>query len=163
MKLEEQVCSLELAKKLKELGIKQNKSHYCWNKQQYGSYLLGNNPNYNSNIIDECVSAFTVAELGEILPNCVLKPNSAPFDNYCLTIRKFISVDEKMKHTNNFVINYECDSTETTGADAWITRKLTRKFTMSFYDPNLANAMAKILIFLIEDKLLEVSSLHKDI
>jgi hypothetical protein len=78
MKLENQVVSLELAKKLKELGVKQE-SYFWWypEHQQLLSdntlstvptmlvdrnYRRGTSPN------GDFVSAFTVAELGEMLP-----------------------------------------------------------------------------------------------
>ena len=80
MKLEQQVCNLELSKKLKELGVKQESIFY-WRLDdsrlfqgefyedniQYGitfcydSSLGSLNP-------DTHISAFTVAELGEMLP-----------------------------------------------------------------------------------------------
>jgi hypothetical protein len=45
MKLEQQVCSLELAKRLNELGVKQN----FWNHSQVGHdwYLTYNIPSFN--------------------------------------------------------------------------------------------------------------------
>lgn len=68
MKLENQVCSLDLAKRLRELGVKQE-SYFYW--MEYGNpHLL---PGKDSSIFYEKtwrkrVSAFTVAELGEMLP-----------------------------------------------------------------------------------------------
>lgn len=58
MKLEQQVCSLEYARKLKELGVKQA-SVWWWFKGE----LYKDTPDYKCSI-----SAFTVAELGEMLP-----------------------------------------------------------------------------------------------
>lgn len=60
MKLEDQVVSLELAKKLRELGVKQESAFYWdsdsemqqWSVRRYRGFY----------------SAFTVAELGEMLP-----------------------------------------------------------------------------------------------
>lgn len=70
MKLEDQCVSLELAKKLKELGVKQ-KSLFCW-------YWLGLTERKYELELSNAVacpfaSAFTVAELGEMLPNTVPK------------------------------------------------------------------------------------------
>lgn len=76
MKLEDQVCSLELAKRLKELGVKQE-SYFIWfdGKKPYvterawigcrrcGAILNGIKP---PRTIAE-YAAFTVAELGEIM------------------------------------------------------------------------------------------------
>jgi hypothetical protein len=79
MKLEYQVCSLELAKRLKELGVKQE-SEFQW---------VNNDPSrtdalaiyvYHNDFIQEhgaessvVCSAFTVAELLNILLECGLK------------------------------------------------------------------------------------------
>lgn len=70
MKLEDQVVSLELAKRLKELGVKQE-SVFHWNEYDTDDeggefkldYMKFNIPAY------ETYSAFTVAELGEMLPS----------------------------------------------------------------------------------------------
>ena len=148
MNIEDQVCSLELSKRLRELNIEQDSIFY-WIKSNNpkSDYHIAVTSGYCKNLHNEKISAFTVAELGVMLPNCINKPDQSPFDNYRLVIRKFISVDEDMTTTNNFIVNYECDTTEVDGADAWITRKLG----MNFYDKNLANAMAKMLIYLIEN------------
>src|SRR5213080_1394008 len=66
MRLEEQVTSLELAKKLKELGVPQE-SLYYWYTSEFGEPHIEHKP--SNNVRDwESVSAFTVAELGEMLP-----------------------------------------------------------------------------------------------
>lgn len=64
MKLEQQVCSPELAKKLKELRVKQI-SHFVWSKKiDHEDWTLGTV--WNGAMYEE-YSAFTVAELGELL------------------------------------------------------------------------------------------------
>jgi hypothetical protein len=79
MTLESQVCSLELAKKLKELGLKQN-SYYFWKTYPDSvinngePYLVAYNSRYMTSKGRIEGSAFTVAELGEMLP--------APAGNY---------------------------------------------------------------------------------
>jgi len=68
MRLEDQVVSLELAKKLKELGIDQEAGcGFYWHKDKLvfahsecGNHAIGDWNNY--------IAAFTVAELGEMLP-----------------------------------------------------------------------------------------------
>ena len=74
MNLEQQVCSLELAKKLKELGVKQD-SIFDWvfgfdaNKGKKDYFLWLMSPYNRENLKwPEQYSAFTVAELGEMLP-----------------------------------------------------------------------------------------------
>jgi hypothetical protein len=74
MKLENQVCSLELAKKLKELGVKQESLFYWvrhWNEGKWVDklfYLKDEDDKVNS-----FTSAFTVAELGEMLTKQQIK------------------------------------------------------------------------------------------
>lgn len=78
MKLESQVCSLELARNLKELGVRQE-SLFAW--YQKGSYFSGDKhyeaeaPYVDNNYGEPndfpqklLCAAFTVAELGEMLP-----------------------------------------------------------------------------------------------
>jgi hypothetical protein len=61
MELEKQICSLELAKKLKELGVKQD-SLFWWVNGRGRMEL------HDKHTDSDSVSAFTVAELGEMLP-----------------------------------------------------------------------------------------------
>jgi hypothetical protein len=75
MKLEEQVCSLELAKRIKELGVKQG-SFFIHFAKSVGDGFGGKSQLWKivdgRSIPHPCVnehySAFTVAELGEMLP-----------------------------------------------------------------------------------------------
>lgn len=60
MKLEDQVASLDLCKKLKKFGVKQN-SVFSWQKN--GDLLYPRDPNRNP-YAD--FSAFSVAELGQL-------------------------------------------------------------------------------------------------
>ena len=69
MELSEQVVSLELAKKLKELGVEQ-KSLFYWYKFLSGEeFQIQNRIDIKNSLVikEETYSAFTVAELGEIL------------------------------------------------------------------------------------------------
>lgn len=68
MELSKQVCSLELAKKLKELGVKQE-SHFWHVQDTLGNYNIWSvKPNSFSQPGADFYAAFTVAELGEMLP-----------------------------------------------------------------------------------------------
>lgn len=70
MKLEQQVISLQLAKRLKELGVKQESCFWYW-EDAYGivkSSRLENHQPRNPQGGWNSYAAFTVAELGEMLP-----------------------------------------------------------------------------------------------
>jgi hypothetical protein len=69
MTLEQQVVSLELARKLKELGMKQESLFYWLDMRDsnWKSWILDNaTPEQLRLFPEQYVSAFTVAELGEI-------------------------------------------------------------------------------------------------
>lgn len=151
-----QVCSLELAQKLLSLGVNED-SIFCYlNIDGEGKYYLYHEYSMPESFEyeDDPIQAYTAAELGEMIPFAISKPDEVPFDNYRLIITKFISVDDKMNEMNNFIINYECDTMEGHKENPWLTRKLDT----TIYDPNLANAMAKMLIYLIENNLIELKN-----
>lgn len=71
MQIKDQVVSLELAKKLKELGVKQGESLFHWLSRPWGKepFLYKfDEPGDAKKDDKDCWSAFTVAELGEMLP-----------------------------------------------------------------------------------------------
>ena len=74
MKLQGQVCNLELSKKLKDLGCKQESLFY-WIKPtdngKHSPYILlyKDEVCWDISCGHEPISAYTVAELGEILPD----------------------------------------------------------------------------------------------
>ncbi len=69
MELKQQVVSLELAKKLKELGVKQDSLFFYDGLN--GDFELCCLVNNSDNITESDVSAFTVADLGDMLPTSV--------------------------------------------------------------------------------------------
>ncbi|MFP5263718.1 MAG: hypothetical protein ACLGJB_17700 [Blastocatellia bacterium] len=119
MTLEQQVTSLELSKKLKELGVKQDSLFY-WvdGKLEYINEVGG------INIAKDDVSAFTVAELGEMLP-AVVDGDLAP--------RWFKTFS-----------HYFCDYTDDN--KTWL-------LPQPFIYPKEADARAKMLTYLIENNL----------
>jgi len=112
MKLENQVCSLELAKQLKELGVKQESLFWWWNDGIYHYTLL------DGVEIEDAISAFTVAELGEMLPNDFISGTDSWGHYCCWSESNVIIVDD--------VFNADTE----------------------------ANARAKMLIYLLENNLL---------
>ncbi len=128
MKLEDQVCSLELAKRLKELGVKQNSLFY-WRDSLYnqGVFIpekILYNPNTfheNAVTIYEYYSAFTVSELMMMLP-VMTDITKRSNDYHC---RYFYENSTKIDHS---------------------------------FDIKSADCLAKMLIHLLENKLMELPS-----
>lgn len=126
MKLEKQVCSWEPAKLLKELGVKQDSLWY-WNIYITGKEILSQGKQYEDELaldgsyIKYSCSAYTVAELGEMLPDWV---------------------DFTQKHYNS------------TSKRTWY-RCYTKEGMMWVDEDKEADARAKMLIWLIENKLIE--------
>lgn len=132
MKLEQQVVSLEVAQRLKELGVKQE-SLFHWTRSHTrksgelkadSKYYLAFNKN-KKHFSDYEFSAFTVAELGEMLPD------------YCQTVT--------MEESSRTQGKYKCyDST----VENWTMRDI------KFYADTEADARGKMLIYLLENKLI---------
>lgn len=126
MKIEDQVCSLELAKKLKELGVKQE-SLFWWQvdidghaELNFGKTLT----NYGVKV-EAHYSAFTVAELGEMLPG---------------NISGLYFVTQKGLMGNSWYVEA---LTVVGHSEVWLAIAKTE-----------ADARAKCLIYLIENKLI---------
>lgn len=138
MKLEDQVCSLELSKKLKELGVKQESLFY-W--QQTYSEMKGGQTASGFEITQKkteskkgmrCFSAFTVAELGEMLPMCIKKDGKEHYFDMGI-----ISEDIRDHSNRKYYIRIEefsFDGLKTADTEA--------------------NTRASMLIYLLENKLI---------
>lgn len=128
MKLEEQVCSVEYAQRLKEVGIHQVSLFY-W------QYFLG----HNFIILDaataatyttETYSAFSVGEIGELL-------------RVFIRNRQLAILKEYSYHENNY---YWSVTYIDTSQDLRLQSQFKR-----FCEENMANALAKMLIYLLEN------------
>lgn len=123
MKIEDQVCSLELAKKLKELGVKQDSLLYWLAPKNPNSkkWFLSMKGGFNEIYNHDSISAFTASELGEILPSAIKQ-------YYWLKIINWYEFELSYIDDNNHVIAQIQDDIE-------------------------VNARAKMLIYLIENGL----------
>ena len=143
MKLEDQVVSRELAMRLKELGVKQE-SFFVWSvanlssmtaevtTQMYASSIHGNGV--------DC-SAFTVAELGEMLPREVNVP---------------LSSGKKRKYSHR--VTYSIYGNESPHGNYRVgLNHGTAIFQYSEYAGTEADARAKMLLYLLENKLISFS------
>lgn len=136
MKLENQVCSLELAKRLKELGVKQDSCFY-WGIND--DIFQPTEPDTNKYVV---CSAFTVAELVELSPPTYSDGEmgfniSKGTEGYMVSHYDF----------ENETTEYEENSDED---DRAIIHDLC------FEDVVLPNALAKMLCYLLENKLIEL-------
>ena len=122
MNLEQQVCSLELAKRLKELGVPQKSLfHHYHTDKGYWSILYGQLSKKDST---ERYSAYSSAELGEILPK-VIVVNAIEY-----------GLMQIFNGLNKWRIFYGT---------------LNDSLDFSHYDKTEANAGAKMLIYLLEN------------
>lgn len=144
MKLENQVCSLALARKLKKLGVKQEGLYYysiigCLHcKSPYTlPQLLTRENNKNC-------SAFTVAELGRMLPKYLMG----------MWIKDWYMDSYKTKHNKDkhTVLELTChkDYIGYNAVNEWCPTKI-----QVFNEKTEANARAKMLIYLLENKLIK--------
>jgi hypothetical protein len=150
MKLKDQVCSLEPAKELQKLGVKQE-SYFWWVQQvkeipprdvhflpryepldadEPKSWVLLDRKSQHGG---ESISAFTVAELGEMLPLDVNIPTASGKkrkDNHRVTFAHWSQ-------------GWKCG-----------LNHLTAHFHMKIVEETEANARAKMLTYLLEKNLL---------
>jgi len=162
MNLESQVCSLEYAKRLKELNVKQesiiywekcpeNKNEFIlsfieWHDKESGEWgdchLLENQEHY---------SAFTVSELMDLLPHRITTKENEPYSSYRLRIEKSIWYKniESLNFVYIYIVNYYCDTTSE--VMDWTYVALTK----NVHDENPANALAKMFIHLLENGLIK--------
>lgn len=140
MELENQFSSLELAKKLKELGVPQKAFAY-WKlvDKEDDRYEL----HYHGLFTGKSYAAFTASELGEILPATLVDKLN---DGY----RKW----------------FECSKTKCD--DIGVCWKVSYRLPFipddeqnfaCFYEKTEADARAKILIYLIKNNLLDPKKL----
>ena len=144
MKLEQQVCSLELAKRLKELGVNQD-SLYIWTTRTEPATLWSFD-RYEEHFGDDIgsgydeFSAFTVAELGEMLPKDLYIPykgNSGKKRKYPQHPHCFFGSGE----------GHQCQLNYTGGnSQEYISHQADTE----------ANVRAKMLIYLIENNLIKI-------
>jgi len=132
MKIEQQVVSLELAKKLKELGVKQE-SVFAYQGQQIVSL-----PSLSPHEWAKCIPAFTVAELGEMLPKAIkkLSVQGVPQKSDYYLYISWSDHDQKWRYTYSNPTYNAC-------VDMW-------------FEATEADARAKMLVYLLENRLIGV-------
>lgn len=136
MKLEDIVCSLELSKKLHELGVKQE-SIFSWSGADtlYPRLVVSHCETERSG--DFLIRTFTDSELLELLPP-IIKITNLEFG---LRICKLDVGDSYEVIYDTFSIDNDYDRNE---------------FLHNVDNYNLSNSLAKMFIHLIENKIIEV-------
>lgn len=135
MKIEDQVCSLELAKQLKELGFEQ-KSLFWWCEHENEFKL--------EYYITDCkqsrggYSAYTVAEVLNKLPKIIhdFKKTNFQGDLYI-----YYLTGDKL-----WVVGYKCDCP--------ILKEKEERLIPNYCDNNLADAGSELLIYLKQNNLI---------
>lgn len=154
MKLSDQVCSLELAKRLQEIGMPQ-KSLFVWEYVNEKCYGVRYSP-FAVVPYEGCdfrlYSAFTASELFEIIPYAIDMKKDEPFNNFRFDMTIFnlvekVEDDDSLVLKKHYSINYHCDTHDPSDFPAF-PRKL---FEKNIHDENLADAAAKVIIRLYED------------
>jgi hypothetical protein len=123
MKIEDQVVSLELAKRLKKLGVKQ---HGLFSWQIDDNKIAHLNLSFMGGLNDEEYSAYAVAELGEMLPDTIIA------DSCCANL--FIA--KGTREIGKWTISYSTYHSQTIPV---------------FTEENEANVRALLLIHLLEN------------
>lgn len=154
MEIEKQVCSLKLAKRLKRLGVKEG--YFCWvedlsymNRDDVGNKskaeVLGTQVRFSFEYFDllnnpfvNIYPAFTVAELGLMFPPCV--------NNIDWYSKKVETFNEKERQIEIKFGMWFLDFDEVAG-------KTNKHATLGETE---ADARAKTLIYLLENKLIEI-------
>jgi hypothetical protein len=133
--LEKQVVSLELAKRLKELGIKQQ-SFFRYARPRRGRFTLKYSRTIGNSDVTWEISAFTIAELGEMLPWKVIKGDTT----YWLYLGK---------NAKNPAVGKECEIDYRTIEDEESDIEVVGEVDAD----TEADAHAKRLIYLVENGL----------
>jgi hypothetical protein len=149
MDFEKEVCALEYAKELKELGIRQG-SYFTWcYHKSYKNYKIQLNRIRGKHEFD--CSAFTTSELMGMLPNQITTKANEPFNNFRIKITKCLIFSEKEKAFISVCsCNYECDTFSMDDKNNF--NLPINLFPHNLWDENLANALAKTIIYIIKNK-----------
>lgn len=133
MKIESQVCSLGLAEKLKELGVKQE-SYFAWylipikdNRGEVAETQLGRNTKPMRRHANDSCSAFTIAELGEMLPELYYSSDGTEYELQSLKMNKRWYVQYGNREEENIAFS-EDDQSEADARAKMVVHLIKNKF-----------------------------------
>lgn len=167
MNLEKEVCALEYSKRLKELGV---------NHDSLYSYILSEYQVINGKASENQIvltysnvsnspnkwNAYTSAELFQIIPYFIDTKNNEPFNCFRFMMTRHLIVEKnEFPITPNIVfrVNYHCETMEgNQDPYQFIPLRLIQK---PIYDINLANCLAKLLIYLLEEGFITIENINK--
>jgi hypothetical protein len=149
MKLEDQVCSLELSKRLKELGVPQ-KSLFYWTDvagyhelpelpQPEPMWIIVNPISGKDEMSEDAISAFTVAELG--LPFSIQRQLGKGYVGAGEWVHLFLHQYPPFEGQDFYEVGYFAGGSVLSHSEKADTE---------------ANARAKMLIYLIENGLVKI-------
>lgn len=180
MKPEQLVTSLELSKRIEELGLKKT-SYFCWVDQfpifndhsrvstwpEFNKILDKSILSFEARKLVKTYSAFTASELGEILPaRLQLTKEMAKKLIFDLAPRYQRKVDESIIEGldtfphDQLTFHLVTDFIASGDKNVYYTQDYGFPWMLNNstdnWDKNEANARAKILIYLLENKLIEL-------
>jgi len=157
MSLKEEVCSVENAKQLKEHGIVLDSPfHWVETPRTYSidsnlvktltsteiKLVFGAYATLDGGIIDKW-NAYTVGQLFDLLPAFIDTKKDEPFNNFYLHLVK------RTAKNIQYILNYYCDTQSLEpGRDPFFATCLIQH---NICDERLADALAKLLIHLIDN------------
>ena len=148
MKLEEQLIDLELAKQLKEIGMKMPSfySHFMTYIQDGVKDKIVTSYSSVTNVEDKKWPAYSSCELMAIIPHIIsIEEDKSPFNHFRIRITKSftINVEEgNMKSENNYIVNYECDTI--TPQDSFMKRHLFSNISSHKFSDALAKTIIEL-------------------
>lgn len=150
MKIEDQVCSLEQAKKLKELGISaEAKLIYVHNGLESEGFKVESRKDYYSGYAGE---AYSVAELGSVLP-FLIGCKSGLDDDYFLSI---------IGGSKGWIVFYATNKKDISiNSEGELDRPRGYLHNTSRRDYSLAKAIANYVIMLLESKTLNPEEINE--
>ena len=148
MKIQDQVCTIEQAKKLKELGVEQKSLFFWYEDEKLGGVfrsvgMMLNSTEYN-------YSAFTAAELGVMLPNTLPVTDSSLVEHqkFYLLRQLFPCEDCEGYNTDYEAVTHDLEYDGTFFSSKGETEAISR---------------AAMLIYLIENNLITAEKVNENL
>ena len=144
MNITDQICSFIFAKRLKKLGVKQDSLFYRFDHGDFQYIFCKEYEQYSQHVnlnIEDGFSAFTVGELGEILPG-IINRGDIRFN------LQFYKLQGNAQGTYYWEGQYYDGNTDI------VLHSAFNHFFIA--DESEVNCRAKMLIYLLENKLMEL-------